>query len=249
MALIRCDECGQMVSDKAEACPNCGCPVEKKNVCEECGEMVSYGAKACPNCGCPIGVTTSNNFGILHLEWEGGKWAIYDVSVPLFINGQLIGKYSFKEGFEVNVPITLENMEIVVKCGFRTFKHSFTVVPNQDYTCTLIYSKITGGFGFKMEDENGNVESAHLSAFMGILIFLFPIIGILYAIRVKEDSPSVYQTAMITAVCGFLGGLVFMSLGGGYPFFLTLIFSLGGGGFLMINRILLFDYQLLNNYL
>ena len=27
MALIKCEECGHMVSDRAEACPKCGCPV------------------------------------------------------------------------------------------------------------------------------------------------------------------------------------------------------------------------------
>lgn len=27
MALIKCTECGNMVSDKADKCPNCGCPV------------------------------------------------------------------------------------------------------------------------------------------------------------------------------------------------------------------------------
>lgn len=30
MALIKCEECGQMVSDKAVACPHCGCPVENQ---------------------------------------------------------------------------------------------------------------------------------------------------------------------------------------------------------------------------
>lgn len=29
MALIKCSECGNEVSDKAKACPNCGCPIEK----------------------------------------------------------------------------------------------------------------------------------------------------------------------------------------------------------------------------
>ena len=38
MALIKCTECGQMVSDKAANCPNCGCPVEREVICEECGE-------------------------------------------------------------------------------------------------------------------------------------------------------------------------------------------------------------------
>lgn len=28
MALIRCRECGKKISSKAQACPNCGCPVE-----------------------------------------------------------------------------------------------------------------------------------------------------------------------------------------------------------------------------
>jgi len=29
MALIKCEDCGQMVSDKENACPNCGCPMSK----------------------------------------------------------------------------------------------------------------------------------------------------------------------------------------------------------------------------
>ena len=32
MALIKCPECGKEFSDKAQACPNCGCPTsEAKN--------------------------------------------------------------------------------------------------------------------------------------------------------------------------------------------------------------------------
>lgn len=49
MALIKCEECGQMVSDKAENCPNCGAPVEKKIICPECGN--SSGLTPCPTCG------------------------------------------------------------------------------------------------------------------------------------------------------------------------------------------------------
>lgn len=60
MALIKCEECGQMVSSKAEMCPNCGCPVEGENKqmglikCEECGLSVSVMEKICPKCGCLI---------------------------------------------------------------------------------------------------------------------------------------------------------------------------------------------------
>lgn len=35
MALIQCDECGQMISDKAVACPHCGCPINAQNVKNE----------------------------------------------------------------------------------------------------------------------------------------------------------------------------------------------------------------------
>lgn len=54
MALIKCKECGQMISDKASACPHCGCPVSKVKICEECGESLPENATECPNCGCPI---------------------------------------------------------------------------------------------------------------------------------------------------------------------------------------------------
>ena len=54
MALIKCEECGKQVSDKASACPNCGCPIEKKIKCEECGTLLSPKDEVCPSCGCPI---------------------------------------------------------------------------------------------------------------------------------------------------------------------------------------------------
>lgn len=31
MALIKCPECGKEISDKAEACPNCGCPINNNS--------------------------------------------------------------------------------------------------------------------------------------------------------------------------------------------------------------------------
>lgn len=34
MALIKCQECGKEISDKAEACPNCGCPIKINNSSE-----------------------------------------------------------------------------------------------------------------------------------------------------------------------------------------------------------------------
>ena len=57
MALIKCPDCGKMISSRALKCPDCGCPVvveKPKMVCPECGEEISEGDSKCPNCGCPI---------------------------------------------------------------------------------------------------------------------------------------------------------------------------------------------------
>lgn len=40
MALIKCTECGEMISDKATVCPHCGAPIEKMTKCEDCGANI-----------------------------------------------------------------------------------------------------------------------------------------------------------------------------------------------------------------
>ncbi|MFR4280969.1 MAG: zinc ribbon domain-containing protein [Bacteroides uniformis] len=54
MALMKCSECGNMVSDKAASCPKCGAPVVIPIKCEECGEIVPPSSISCPNCGAPF---------------------------------------------------------------------------------------------------------------------------------------------------------------------------------------------------
>lgn len=41
MALIKCPECGKEISDKASACPNCGCPIfqEPENIAYEADDL------------------------------------------------------------------------------------------------------------------------------------------------------------------------------------------------------------------
>ena len=41
MALIKCNECGKEFSDKANACPNCACPIEKIKIREKTTETIS----------------------------------------------------------------------------------------------------------------------------------------------------------------------------------------------------------------
>lgn len=70
MALIKCNECGQMVSDKAEACPHCGCPVEKTPVCPECGQEAGSADATCSNCGYPLQSPEEDNQQTTYSEQE-----------------------------------------------------------------------------------------------------------------------------------------------------------------------------------
>jgi RNA polymerase subunit RPABC4/transcription elongation factor Spt4 len=53
MSLIKCTECGSMISDKASACPGCGAPNASipARRCGVCQNTVNPGDKFCPNCG------------------------------------------------------------------------------------------------------------------------------------------------------------------------------------------------------
>lgn len=73
MALITCTECGKEFSDKAPACPNCGCPTsevieclhdkikeQEKNICPYCGEFTNAKDDYCDNCGLRLTTYTNN---------------------------------------------------------------------------------------------------------------------------------------------------------------------------------------------
>lgn len=55
MALIECLECGNQVSDRANACPHCGFPINQissnKIECPNCGMSIDMDCEECPICG------------------------------------------------------------------------------------------------------------------------------------------------------------------------------------------------------
>ena len=57
MALIRCPQCQNEISDRASKCPNCGYEMYMTGEfgsCEECGKPLKPNVSSCQNCGCPI---------------------------------------------------------------------------------------------------------------------------------------------------------------------------------------------------
>lgn len=73
MSLIKCKECGHVVSDKAQSCPHCGAPVENVVKCAECGTILPETSTACPNCGCPKEYSAkpeAGNTGLYAEKWK-----------------------------------------------------------------------------------------------------------------------------------------------------------------------------------
>ena len=62
MALIKCSDCGKKISNKAKACPNCGCPInEKEEKNKKKSKQIKIIAAKCPNCGSNIEVNSDDN--------------------------------------------------------------------------------------------------------------------------------------------------------------------------------------------
>lgn len=87
MSLIKCPECGSMVSLQADNCPSCGYPI-KDNVCKECGNLLEKGATICSSCGCSV--DKRKNFFNLFVH---SKKVIF---IPLICIAAIILVFSFK---------------------------------------------------------------------------------------------------------------------------------------------------------
>lgn len=62
MAIIKCPECGQSISDKAPNCPNCGVQIAGKlTTCPQCGEVYFSDSDTCPHCHFHRHATTSQS--------------------------------------------------------------------------------------------------------------------------------------------------------------------------------------------
>lgn len=111
MALIKCEECGQMVSDKASACPHCGCPVEKPMVCLECGQAIAEGDLYCQKCGSPLNQNTQPQVEE-HYTWGDDeekpnntlRWLLGALAALVVLGGAAL--YAWQSGmFNKNVAL------------------------------------------------------------------------------------------------------------------------------------------------
>lgn len=107
MALIRCPNCGQPISDKATACPHCNSPnstISATNVvtCAECGTQYIKEQASCPACGCP------NNINVPNKKHKGIAIAAIILSIVLTIG--LFGAFVISKE---KATIYYDNLETV----------------------------------------------------------------------------------------------------------------------------------------
>ena len=206
MALIKCNECGQMVSDKASNCPKCGAPIDHPIKCEECGETVPSLSVNCPKCGAPIKKTPMNNqpcasSSVLKLNWEG-KYAMVKTSIEVIVNGQSLGEYSYNDGFEIEIPIQSTIMDITLRCNSMKFHVKLSLAPQENYTCKLYYSSISF-FYYELYNSAGSlIKKDKLGIGMYILCFLIPLVGFIYYFVKKNEYPGKAKAALLPSFIG-----------------------------------------------
>ena len=173
MALIKCNECGQMVSDKATTCPNCGVAISQ-----------SVSEKSTPK------------LRIVRV----GSTPIVSVTLEVKADGQTIGIYPFNVGFDMEIPVS-SNMELLVKCQGMSTPMVLTLDPNENYTCKISYStsfsyELYGSNGVLLKKDK-------LGIGMWILSFLIPLVGIIYYFVKKDEYPAKSKSALMAALIGF----------------------------------------------
>ena len=207
MALIKCNECGQTVSDKDSNCPQCGAPIEASIKCEECGETISSIFVSCPKCGAPTNKNNSNQpcvsspSSVLRIIWKG-KYSIIKASIEIIINGKSLGLYSYNEDFEIDVPIQSTIMDITLRCNNVKLHIKLPLDPQENYTFKLCYSGLSS-FYYELYNSAGRLmKKDKLSIGMYILCILIPLVGFIYYFVKKDESPVKAKAALFPSFVG-----------------------------------------------
>ena len=130
------------------------------NICNHCYQELPDNIKFCPYCGTPvekkmenIGTTGNTKGNILRVKWDG-TWMLVDSTIKLYFFDQLIGSYSFKNGFKVDIPITGNEISLNIVFSIRNKSFRSRITPGKDYLCILDYSRAWGNFDVIMKELN-----------------------------------------------------------------------------------------------
>lgn len=122
MAMIKCPQCGQEISDKAPKCIYCEKvlieDVCQTKYCTECGKEISFDSQECSFCGCPVEQKKTENSTIAQIiaKVKNNKKSriIVAVMVVVIVVGLLISfggpTLNADEQFAYQSAVELKNM-------------------------------------------------------------------------------------------------------------------------------------------
>ena len=122
MALIKCPECGKEISDKALACPNCGCPITAST--QKSIPISFIRAKKFINSGVQGQIMIDNvavglcyNGGTVNTTITPGKHSIVINSSTGNINafGDIVSHSERAEGHDITVPENATRIDCTVE--------------------------------------------------------------------------------------------------------------------------------------
>lgn len=147
MALIRCEECGKEISDKAKQCPNCGFVKKIKIICSECNFENDSKNKICQNCGSPLESNKQNSINLKEFIFKSKfKFFIIGIIVIVLIGGIGIRLHN-KE---------LNTQKIQEEYDSRPFKVDISMT---SYYGTIEYILYELGLDFDLVTMGGNCMS------------------------------------------------------------------------------------------
>lgn len=175
MALIKCNECGQMVSDKASNCPQCGAPINTQIVNNT--EELTHTPK-------------------LKIIIEKG-FILRNTTLEIKSENNIIGEYPFRSEFEVEIPVYPK-----IELTFYGYKIKLALNTNENYTCKINASFL---LSYELSNDEGKIiKSDKTNFFVSLISFFIPIIGLIYYFVSKENSPLKAKSALNAALIGFI---------------------------------------------
>jgi hypothetical protein len=161
MALIKCPECAQQISDAALSCPHCGRPKALPSTAKSIATTDGIGTGA----GCVIGVVVGVLLLIILANLPGGNSSPSASSLEStygssegalsvcedFVKDRLKAPSTAKFGIEGTVQsavIVLDSGRFVVR-GYYDAENSFSAMLRSHYTCKV---KHTSGRSYSLQD-------------------------------------------------------------------------------------------------
>ncbi len=166
-----------------------------------------------------VSLNASKN--VIKFSWEGDEKGKDGFKLFVTAGSFLSGAFDYNEPAEFEIPITSHEMEIVIESTAKDggkksvlLKHTYKFESDEVYCCRLS-GRITDFSGLSLQmctelEEVENQPKLKNNVPIAILSFLFPIYGIINALRADYNRVA----ALVGAVSGFILAMCFSAMAG-----------------------------------